>query len=72
MASSTLRSAALGPARKFFIIVSALLSNESAPSTALEHNRLTRSSVTKSEQFCKENTHFLYGEHSGYALLNFW
>ena len=51
IARSTFRSAALGPVRKFLIIVSALLNKESAPSTALEHSLRTKSSVTKSGQF---------------------
>jgi hypothetical protein len=51
IARRTLRSAALAPERKFLIMVSALLNNESAPSTALEHKRRTKSSVTRSEQF---------------------
>ena len=51
IARSTFRSAALGPVRKFLIIVSALLNKERAPSTALEHSLRTKSSVTKSGQF---------------------
>ena len=55
MARSTFRSAALGPVRKFLMIVSALLSKERAPSTALEHSLRTKSSVTKSGQFYNKN-----------------
>ena len=58
IARSTFRSAALGPVRKFLIIVSALLNKERAPSTALEHSLRIKSSVTKSGQFCNKNNEF--------------